>query len=426
MNDVAAKVGRMVQSAYLAPAGMPPAAILIVRRLRTRFVTAGLEGHWEADTRARLDQSWRRALRPGPGEGFDPTCEAVAFDDLASLLACLARDLASGTAARRWWWSAFGANTGVRSLEAVVGRWLLEPFLIPPSIGHLVGLGHASRVLRAFSSYQVRALLEAMTAAFGVPGLSDLAGQVEPGTPDDESDLAPVSPLLKTLPPMPGLSAERKYLVAIALLLRRAPLQARDERVRADLRRWMRHSEAAPPDPERAPDPERSAGEPARGEVEMSPAPEPAARLDMTGEVTQPPAPQPTSPRSLGPDSAARPRDVQAADGSPGHPAFPDAEDGMAEGGYRDHVASPVRDAMPVPTPGAPSAAGESRQIEAPRRDVLASGWISTRVAGVFFLINAVEKLRFFDMLTEHFRVGSSIGGWQWLTILARCLIPRR
>ncbi|HSE53331.1 MAG TPA: hypothetical protein VLB00_14175, partial [Gemmatimonadales bacterium] len=114
------------------------------------------------------------------------------------------------------------------------------------------------------------------------------------------------------------------------------------------------------------------------------------------------------------------------ADGSPDQPAFPNKEDGVAEDGYRDQVASPVRDAVPVPAPGALSAAGESRQIEAPRREVMASGWISTRVAGVFFLINAVEKLRFFDMLTEHFRVGSSIGGWQWLTILARCLIPRR
>lgn len=425
MNDVAARVGRMVQSAYLAPAGMPPAAILIVRRLRTRFATTGLEGHWEAGTRARLDQSWRRAVRPGPGEGYDPDCEAVAFDDLASLLACLARDLVSGTAARRWWWSAFGANTGVRSLEAVVGRWLLEPFLIPASIGHLVELGQAPRVLHAFSSHQVRALLEAMTAAFGVPGLSEPSDPVEPGTTDDESDLAPVSPLLKSLPPMPGLSAERKNLVAIALLLQRAPLQARDQRVRAELRRWLRRSEAPIPEQGRAADPERSAGEPMRGEAEALPAPQQPTGPDMTGQVTHPAAPRPTSPLSLGPDSGS-PRDVQAADDSPDPPAFQEAEAGMAEAGSPDNAARPMPDAMPVPAPALPSAAGELAQIEAPRREVTASGWISTRVAGVFFLINAVEKLRFFDMLTEHFRVGSSIGGWEWLTILARCLIPRR
>ena len=92
----------------------------------------------------------------------------------------------------------------------------------------------------------------------------------------------------------------------------------------------------------------------------------------------------------------------------------------------RDDAARPVSKGPSVPAPAAPSATGEPGEIEARRRDVMASGWISTRVAGVFFLINAVEKLGFFDMLTEHFRVGSSIGGWQWLTILARCLIPRR
>jgi hypothetical protein len=425
MNHVAAKVGRMVQSAYLAPAGMPPAAILIVRRLRTRFATAGLEGHWEADTRARLDQSWRRAVRPGRGEGYDPNCEAVAFDDLASLLACLARDLACGTATRRWWWTAFGANTGVRSLDAIVGRWLLEPFLIPASIGHLVELGQVPHVLRAFSSSQVRALLEAMTAAFGVPGLFDLADLVEPGTTDDESDPAPLSPLLKTLPPMPGLSAERKCLVAIAFLLRRAPLRARDRRTRADLLTWM-HSEATPQHRERAANPGPSAGDPTRSEPEALSAVEPPEGLETSGQVVQPPARRPTPPRSYPLDSGSPPRDTRAADGSPDHPAFREAENGMVEDADRDDAASPVSDPMPVPASDAPSSAGESREIEAPRRGVTASGWISTRVAGVFFLINALEKLRFFDMLTEHFRVGSSIGGWQWLTILARCLIPRR
>jgi hypothetical protein len=426
MNQAAAKVGRMVQSAYLAPAGMPPAAILIVRRLRTRFATAGLEGHWEADTRARLDQSWRRAVRPGPGEGYDPNCEAVAFADLASLLACLARDLARGTAARRWWWAAFGANTGVRSLEAIVGRWLLEPFLIPASIGHLLALGEVPQVLSAFSSSQVGALLEAMTAAFGVPGLTDLVDQVKADTPDDESDPAPLAPLLNTLPPMPGLSAERQRLVATAFLLQRAPLQARDRRTGTDLLRWMRNSQATPQHRSLATDSEGSAGGPTRSEPELLPALEPPERLEPSGQVARPPAPGPIPSRSYPPDSGSPPRDVKPAGGSQDHPVFPEAEGRMVEEANRDDAAGPVSNGPPVPAFAPPPAAGGSRESEAPGRDVMASGWTSTRVAGVFFLINALEKLRFFDMLTEHFGIRSAIGGWQWLTILARCLIPRR
>ncbi len=51
---------------------------------------------------------------------------------------------------------------------------------------------------------------------------------------------------------------------------------------------------------------------------------------------------------------------------------------------------------------------------------------VTTDLGGVLFLINALQQLGFFDRLDDHFGIISSIGGWGWLEILARCLLGDR
>jgi hypothetical protein len=48
---------------------------------------------------------------------------------------------------------------------------------------------------------------------------------------------------------------------------------------------------------------------------------------------------------------------------------------------------------------------------------------VVTELSGVLFLVNVLDRLRFFDRLDDHFRVASTIGAWGWLEIVARCLL---
>ena len=86
----------------LHPDGLASEAILVLNRVAVA---------WEVDAadagglRAAVAERLTRAVRPGRGpvpEGAD----AVLFDSLEDLLACLARD---GVAGRRpWWWRTLG------------------------------------------------------------------------------------------------------------------------------------------------------------------------------------------------------------------------------------------------------------------------------------------------------------------------------
>jgi hypothetical protein len=96
-------------AAALAPPGLPPAAILVVRRMEDplpgrlafRRATMRVPAEWEQAARARMAMLASRALRPAR-DAVPETAEAVLFADRSELLACLARDWVRGEVAR-WW-----------------------------------------------------------------------------------------------------------------------------------------------------------------------------------------------------------------------------------------------------------------------------------------------------------------------------------
>lgn len=92
------------------PRGLPPQALLWLRRLQLqapeaallRPASAGLRQGWIAAGRERLDAALAQAVRPALGP-VPESAPAVLFADAAEMLACLALAAQAGQL-DRWWW----------------------------------------------------------------------------------------------------------------------------------------------------------------------------------------------------------------------------------------------------------------------------------------------------------------------------------
>jgi len=235
------------------PRSLPAGAILCVRRVDDPLPGAlPLAGHalrpparWERALAESLDASNRRASRPARGP-VPAGAEAVVFGDLAELLACLARDLASGLAAARWWWRALYGGADLRRL--LVDEWLGAPECVPPALDRLAREGLAAPLLAAIGEASARALVRAVAVRHG---LAAVLAALEPGPA--EEDVAAGARLDSRVPELaasPG-GVEARTLLAVALLLRRAPAALRGEAFGPALSAWRRR-EASADEPERS------------------------------------------------------------------------------------------------------------------------------------------------------------------------------
>lgn len=169
------RAGTLLSSAALAPPGLSPAAILVVRRLRDPMSgRLGLRGggirlpeEWERAVRSQVDVLARRALRPARDRDAE-TAEAVLFADYAELLACLARDWLHGTL-QRWWWRTLFPNQN--EAAAAVRAWLERPECITAAMAHLAASGDEAPFVARIGRAGVCDLLEAVLKAHALPEL---------------------------------------------------------------------------------------------------------------------------------------------------------------------------------------------------------------------------------------------------------------
>ena len=103
------RLASALSAADLQPAGLPAAAIVVIRALcdplpgRVSLMQAGQPPPlaWQQAVGRRIDALARRAVRPALG--FVPdSADAVLFLDRSELLACLARDWCSAAIATHW------------------------------------------------------------------------------------------------------------------------------------------------------------------------------------------------------------------------------------------------------------------------------------------------------------------------------------
>jgi len=447
------RVERLLGAAALEPAGLPPAAVLVVRsladplpgRLAPRPGDVRAPPEWERAVRAALEARWRGAARPARGPV--PTgAEAVWFADPAEMIAAFARDAVAGEAAR-WWWRALLKGLPGGPVAALTALWAREARHVPAALEHLAAAGDAARVVAALPAPQATRILAAVAAAFEAPallaaprtGASPSTGRTastEAASPAGEAGRSaerpasaaaevarrtpsPAPPWTGFLPPdaVPrGLAPEHAALLGLALMLHRAPLVARGSAFAARFVRW-RAEASAPPAPPTARGAEivrrpPSSGDPVDGGRRAAAAPD------------RPPAPSTAS----GDDPARRP----ASDRQPEKTGWGNDEAPRADAGTSPGLHPPNAVAAPRPGDGAEDAPGrtgdgaggaeaaeEARALPRPVDEARAA----SAACGVFFLVNVLRSLGFYRALDEHFALEPVVGGWGWLELTARALL---
>jgi len=470
----------------LRPPGLPPAALLLVRRLSApRGVTFPLDGggmrpppEWEVALVAALERALRSAARPAH-EAVPADAKAVLFADRAELLACLARDALDGTVWGRWWWRSALAAAGGH--EPVQHAWLAESTHVPAALEVLAAQGVAADVVRALPEPAAAAIADAVLRVFEVPAGGPVRGVAghrpaargDPPGPPAAPELAPARPepswhAVGAEVGGPARGPEQRRLLAVALALRRAPAlvrarglahaappppagraaqaceDARPAAVRAA-------PAAAPPDAPApgpwdvaAPVPGRAPAA-AQGDAPTPPRaaerPPQRARAPVGGPPAAPSAPGTPSARRRG-EAAGRPEavsDTAAAFPEPSAPAAAPARErphpagGASPRRGRPQVRPlpsapemPVPAAPPVASPAVPPQGAEHAPPAADAPDTPLARPVETQLGGLFYLLNLALLLGLYGDFTRPREPGIALDPWDLVALLGGALLGER
>lgn len=411
------------------PRQLPAAAWIVIRQLGHR-PPRGDRRAWSEAAQRGIDAAAAAARRPW-SEPDAANAPAVWFFDRHELLACLVRDQAQRCVAERWWWrSLLGDRTPQQLLRAQVlehGETMVAVFarlaVQPSSAGHacadlerwLAQLSDAE-VAQAEAEIQRRYALPALagpqaglpwmpqreTARTDTASPEGAAARCEAG-PSQGVDTCDVpGPALRQVvhqfkgrvpewdrSPLP---ARPRRLLALALLLARAPALARSEALASA---WPLL--AAPPD-----DPPDAAAEPA---ARSGPDPPSSLPRSFRPEVR---GLRSTSRHEHPLGDRARPRV---------RPALVDADDPRPT---RPQAAA--RPGIVTPRAGPPAAVISAPHAPVGSADSLE---IQTAYGGLFYLLNAALALGLWGDFTMPRAAGLALSPWDWLARLGRAWFGR-
>jgi hypothetical protein len=427
-----------------SPAALPPASILCLRRLDDPLPGAlPLHGRalrpppgWERALRDALDAGARRAARPAGG-AVAAAADAVLFADLAELLACLARDVATGLAGARWWWRALYGPADLA--RALLDAWLAAPECAPPALDRLAREGAAAPLLAALGEPAARALTGAVARRHGCrPALEALdAPRPERDPPADARPIGAVVPEAAALDAGP----EARTLLAVALLLRRAPALSRRADVGPPLAAvrwgaarldvpWVTHARARPAADARAEAPAETRLPAPRRERAMPALGEPRRGTEPAAQRSAPPAARPPAPPPVEAASAADPRRAATAPAAPLAPAEAPASAAApprrAAATTEDAAPFVARDVDAAPRDAAPArerAAPPAPALEPTPLDLPASFAVDTDLGGLFYLVGVALSLGLYGDFTTPLEPGLELPIWDFVALLGRALL---
>jgi hypothetical protein len=399
------RAATLLSSAELAPGGLSPAAILVVRklddplpgRLGLRGGAMSLPLEWERAVRVRVDAAARSARRPAR-EAVTDAAEAVLFADYAELLACLARDWMRG-ALRRWWWRAlFPAQDAA---AAALRGWLERPQCVPPAMAHLAAGGEAVPFVLRLGRRRAHELLQSVLAAHGLPELREALGALV----SEGAAVAPEPPQRR--PPnagAPGAAAPPPWrsgaaivpeetadgvceaLVGVCRTLQQAPHLAGSREFVAHAKQWAAQQSAA-----------RAASV---SRLEESPRTPAAARLAAF-----------QAPGRLAPP-LERAVEIPAAEKSSGS-----ADVDAATQVELSAAAVPVKELPDVPLARLSAAPGPGQSKPDTAQPGLDEVRIETQFGGVFFLVNLALFLGLYGDFTQPGRRTLSLALWDFVAL---------
>ena len=174
------RLERTLATTDWTPAGLPPGALLFVRRLRVQgpgFATGGGDSPIGRDPFAddrvfasRIADALRaqgRAARRPWSDALAVDADAVWFEDEHELAACLIRDWLRGLVAQRWWWRSVLAGAGIDA-------WLRSELLprgerLAPTLQRLATVSLADAWLARMDDADARAGFDALARAYALP-----------------------------------------------------------------------------------------------------------------------------------------------------------------------------------------------------------------------------------------------------------------
>lgn len=430
------RLAAMFSSATLAPPGLAPSAILIVRKLRDplpgRMAAAGsswwLSPQWQGAVQAQMAGLMRQALRPLRGAP-DGAAEAVLFDDEAELAACLVRDWLQGCAVQHWWWTSVLA--GLAPAQWLQQRVLSRGELLVPTIAVLARYGLAVAWLARLEDAPAAQALVCIERAHalppapapGVPAPSRRdAATAEPAPARRTQQHAALARLATLVPEAlaPALRPAQRRLLAAALALARAPAWARTPQLARALDALDRQGPADPLRPQVAED-EPAAQ--ARRSLDLD-----GGRVESGGAgSTLAPVPRDQSLPSA--TQAARPTGL-LADGEVGlgaslsptpvpfAPAGPRGEAYVAQ-------ASPVPAAAAQPAPSHGHDPVEPEAFVTPLPEVAHVLRVRTGFGGIFYLLNAALAMGWYSDFTAPRGPNLALSPWDWLALVGRAWFAR-
>jgi hypothetical protein len=453
------RLGSLLERAELRPPGLPPAAVLCVRRvldplpgaLQLETADARPPPEWERAFVASLERKLRSAARPAR-EAVPAAAEAVLFADRAELLACLARDARDGTAWLRWWWRDMHVSAAAGS-DPVVAAWLATPEHVPAALQLLAARGEATAFVATLPVQAATALLLRVAASHGLAELRRVAASPMPPTASDRRPMVDVGapppdpPWRKVVPESRErpLAPHVELLLGVSLALRRAPQLARSYSFAAAIRAWLAAApvrvraerpivaaavqeppdEATPfaqsaPSPEPVPDRAHAVRDSLPAPGALRPAP------DAEPETTRPPMPEPTA--TTAPEEVARSPEPALAiaarqrvhgtpSPTPSPEAVPDERPQLvrAVAPAAPRTRKRAKRARPIPAtlpPLAPEPPIEPAQLV-----------IDTELAGVFYLLNLALYLDLYGDFSRPLEPGLALDPWDLLALLAPRLL---
>jgi hypothetical protein len=241
----------MLRAADLEPASLPAQAILCIRRLPDPLPgTIDLSGHasvppapWQRAARESIENLARRAARPAV-ECVPAAAEAVLFLDRAEMLACAALDAVRGTLAHEWWWPRLvDVHAG---LAPIIREWTREPRCVPAVMAMLARRrADVVAVARSMARDDARRLVELVLREHALPSAAQ-AIVAELTTRREEPVLSRQQPSpkpqwLELVPEAgePSLAVEQRLVIAVPLLLQRAPALVRAKSFETAIVRWI-------------------------------------------------------------------------------------------------------------------------------------------------------------------------------------------
>lgn len=423
-------------------AGLPPQALLFVRRLvadaRPGLRRSGEGGRFAEGVSAALRQHARTARRPWL-HADAAAADAVCFADEAELVACLLRDWARGTVAQRWWWQeVLGPASVLRWLRAEA---LAQAPRLVPALALLASRGEAVEAVARIDEADALQAWRAVRQAYGLRDDAATRGEGAgpPITPSrfhamDEatavstsatSRAAALGQLLLSVPEVTTsvLRPAQRMLLAGALSVVREPAWSRSPALTQALEQLVQPVCPIVQAPEEVPGPALAAQPTSARPLTLA--------SGVAGQAAPAAAAMPTPRSAMSSEHAVAPSSperlpLEHLDASIGplperfvHPA---GHEVSALAAAEPSLPSASSEAPDAPLPALPAkAARPSSRRKAAASDVpVEKATVRTRYGGIFYLLNAAMALKVYGDFTMPRAPGLSLSPWNLLAWTGR------